>query len=682
MRCCSCMKEYSGEYEVCPYCGYIRGSQGEGMYYLPQGILLSKRYEIGVQINAGGFGIIYKAWDRVFNKLVAVKEYYPGGIAARTPGTKEVMVYSEKRVEEFKKGKERFLNEARTVAKFNTHPNIANVYDFFEANNTAYMIMDYMEGVSYKEYINSHNGVVDVKTAVNVTLAVLDALREVHKSKIIHRDINPSNIFICSNGVVKLIDFGAARIEETDMTTILTPHYAAPEQYQTKSIQGPFTDVYALGATLYYAVTGTKPEESIDRVLEDHLQEPSQLNPEIPKYLNNAIMRAMAVREEIRFQNTLQFRDAILNKRTVRNVEEIIKYKKKRRAAEVCAVFLALTVVVGTCFFVINNRKNKAILMETELEVWIPASDSQEVIEAKEEFDEMISEYKDNYPQIKVNVTALEKEEYEERLLEAAEDNKLPDLFDSSCLGNQYYEKMDSLEESYQLLDIDQYFYLKDYKKYFPSMRQMPLCFQLPLLSVSSVKEDLKVPEKFQSYEDLKQNGEYNYSVNLLDFKLYEDLTDKDCITRYKEVADRKGMNYIADGYKMFTNQEVPYYLTDTSEYQRMMDDIPGQFQIVLAGNKSIKGRFDHLFSVALNKPDKNRKAAKRLVYYLLSENAQDVLCVQNAEGLPLNKKMSKEYTKINQQDFSDIESYILQITFPGETENLSYKDYRKVWGN
>lgn len=680
MRCCSCMKEYSDEYEVCPYCGYVRGSQGEGMYYLPQGILLSERYEIGIQINAGGFGIIYKAWDRVFNKLVAVKEYYPGGIAARTPGTKEVMVYSEKRVEEYKKGKERFLNEARTVAKFNTHPNIANVYDFFEANNTAYMVMDFMEGVSYKEYINSNNGIVNMKTAVSVTLAVLDALREVHKSKIVHRDINPSNIFICSNGVVKLIDFGAARIEETDMTTILTPHYAAPEQYQTRSIQGPFTDVYALGATLYYAVTGIKPEESIDRVLEDNLQEPDQLNPEIPKYLNNAIMRAMAVREELRYQNTLQFRDAIQNKGTVRNVEEIIRYKKQRRIAEVAMIFLVLTVIVGGCFFVIGKRRNSVVLAKTELEVWIPATQGQDVTEAGEEFEKMISEYKNNYPQIKINVTAMEMGEYENRLDAAAKDNKLPDLFDSSCLGNQYYDKMDTLEDSYQLLDTDQYFYLSDYKKYFPSMKQMPLSFQLPILSVSSIDQNIKIPDKFQTYEDLKLNGEYNYAVNSLDFQMYEDLTDKDCLTRFEEIADKSGMNYMADGYKMFTNQEVSYYLTDTSEYQKLLDDIPGQFQIVFVDSQNIKGRFDHLFSVALDKPDKNRKAAKRLVYYLLSENAQDVLCVQNAEGLPINKRMSKEYANINQQVFSDIESYILKITFPGESESLSYKQFIKKW--
>ena len=680
MRCYSCMKEYSDEYEVCPYCGYIRGSQGEGMYYLPQGIVLAERYEIGIQINAGGFGIIYKAWDKIFNKLVAVKEYYPGGIAARTPGTKEVMVYSEKREEEYKKGRERFLNEARTVAKFNTHPNIANVYDFFEANNTAYMVMDFMEGVSYKEYINAHGGVIAINTAVHVTLAVLDALREVHKSKIIHRDINPSNIFICSNGVVTLIAFGAARIEETDMTTILTPHYAAPEQYQTHSVQGAYTDVYALGATLYYAVTGIKPEESIDRVLKDQLKEPMQINPDIPQYLSNTIMRAMAVREELRFQNTQEFQEAIQNKGTVRNVEEIIKYKKKQRAVGVFAVFLMLTIIVGVCLHVINERRKDVVLAAADLEVWIPASQGEDILTAETKFKDMILEYTNKYPQVELHVTAIEENKYEKQIIEAAKANELPDLFDSTCLGNQYYDQMDSLEDTYKLLDINQFFYLNDYAKYFPSRKQMPLIFQLPVLYVSSVKEGIEMPEAFHSYEELKWNGDYDYSVNPLDFEIYEELTDKDCITRFKEVADRKSMNYFTDGYQMFTGQSVSYYLSDTSQYQRLMDEIPGQFQVVLGAKESSRGRFDNLFSVALNKPENNRKAAKRLIYYLLSESAQDVLCVQNSAGLPLNKRMCEEYASINQQDFSNIETFIPQITFLGEADNLSYKEYREKW--
>lgn len=682
MRCCSCMREYPDIYEVCPHCGYIRDGQESGLYYLPPGMILADRYEIGVQINAGGFGIIYKAWDRIFNKVVAIKEYYPGSIATRTPGTTEVLVYSEKNKGEFEKGKSRFLNEARTVAKFNSHPNISDVYAFFEENNTAYMVMDYMDGMSYRDYINAQGGKVEINTAVRVTIAVLDALREVHKSKVIHRDINPSNIFILSDGVVKLIDFGAAKIEDMEAVPILTPHYAAPEQYQENSKQGPYTDFYALGATLYYAVTGVKPEESIDRVLEDKLPEPSQINPDIPEYLNAAIMRAMAVREDLRFQNTLQFRDAIMNKGPVLNVEAVLKRRKLLRAASVSAVFLALTVIAGICIFVMNQRRENMFLSAVGLDVWIPAAEGQTPEDAEKEFESMISEFRETYPKVEVTVTAMAKEDYEKSLSEAAESDALPVLFDSTALDPSYYSKLDSLEEPYKLLNTDQFFYLADYKNYFPGMKQMPLCFQIPILYATSIDGALEMPKIFQSYDDLKVNGAYSYSMNALDFRLYEEMTDENCIAMFKEAADESARNFLTDGYEMFTDQAVSYYLSDTSDYQRMLDDVPGQFQVIFTGDAAQKGRFDHLFSVALNESGKKRKAAKRLIYYLLSENAQDVLCVQNAEGLPLNKKMCEEYAGINQQDFSDIQSYVSEVTFQGGEQSLSYRDYMKKWEN
>ena len=152
-RCLNCMKEYQGEGNICPWCGYDQKSGPKELYYLQPGTILADRYVVGVQINTGGFGIIYKAWDNTLDKMVAIKEYFPGGIANRIPGKKEVLVYAPKNMKEYQRGKEKFLNEARTVAKFNNHPNILDVYDFFEDNQTAYMIMDFLDGMSFKEYI-------------------------------------------------------------------------------------------------------------------------------------------------------------------------------------------------------------------------------------------------------------------------------------------------------------------------------------------------------------------------------------------------------------------------------------------------------------------------------------------------------------------------------------------------
>ena len=209
MRCLQCMKEYHSDYEMCPFCGYVQNTEPKELYFLRPGTVIADRYVVGVSIGSGGFGITYKAWDRTLSKIVAIKEYYPAGLVNRVPGEKKMIIYSGSRERECANGKVRFLDEARNMAKFNTHPNIINVYDFFEENNTAYIIMEFLDGENYKEYIKKQGGRVSVDKALEVTRAVLEALSEVHKSGILHRDISPDNIFICRDGRIKLIDFGA-----------------------------------------------------------------------------------------------------------------------------------------------------------------------------------------------------------------------------------------------------------------------------------------------------------------------------------------------------------------------------------------------------------------------------------------------------------------------------------------
>ena len=680
VRCLNCMNEYSEDFDVCPHCGFVREAPPMDLYYLAAGTLLAGRYLIGVQINTGGFGIIYKAWDNTFNKMVAVKEYYPGGIAARTPGTKDVLVYSEKHIPEFLKGKERFLNEARTVAKFNTHPNIADVYDFFEDNNTAYMVMDFLEGRSYKEYIRDNGGIIDIDIAVNVTLSVLDALKEVHKSKIIHRDINPSNIFICNNGVVKLIDFGAARIEETDMTTILTPHYAPPEQYMSKGKQGPYTDIYALGATLYAAITGVKPDESTDRQMEDTLVPPAQLNPEIPEYLSNAVMRAIAVNPELRFQNTDQFKDALQKKGQVLNVEEELKRRKKRRFRDIALVAVILTAVIGTSAFAMLGRMQQVNLAAAQVTVWVPADEDQTKDQAVAEFMDMASEYREAYPQITLDVTGFEHGEYQDRLKEAAAAGQLPDVFDSTVLDSGYYDQLDSLEDTYSLLETDQFFFLGQYQNQFPSMKQMPLCVQIPVVYATAVDTEVEVPGQFTTYKELKAGDSLSYSVNPRAFWIDDEMTDDGCVKTYAETAGKEGHDILTDGYELFVQQKAAYYLSDTSDYQRLSNEIPGQYQVLFAADQSYVGRYDRLWSVSSSGADKSRAAAKRLIYYLLSENAQDVLCVQNAQGLPLNKRMCQEFANVNQQDFGELEGYIPEVKLVGEPQRQQIESYMEQW--
>ena len=283
---------------------------------LKPGVILKERYKIEEVIGAGGFGITYRAWDPLLQSYVAIKEYYPSGIATRSADSSKVCVPVGQEQREYHRGRIRFLKEAQDVARFQSEPNIVSIYDYLEENDTAYMVMEYLHGCTLKQYIREHGGRLDTDHILHICLSVLDALAVVHKAGMIHRDISPENIFICEDLTVKLIDFGAAKQVYLDgeqtMSVVLKPGYAPPEQYAKKDKQGPWTDIYALGATLYFAATGEKPEESFGRVLEDTIKPVCEVNPEIPRAMSQVIMRAMSVKIENRYQMVETMREALL----------------------------------------------------------------------------------------------------------------------------------------------------------------------------------------------------------------------------------------------------------------------------------------------------------------------------------------------------------------------------------
>ena len=283
---------------------------------LKPGVILKERYKIEEVIGAGGFGITYRAWDPLLQSYVAIKEYYPSGIATRSADSSKVCVPVGQEQREYHRGRIRFLKEAQDEARFQSEPNIVSIYDYLEENDTAYMVMEYLHGCTLKQYIREHGGRLDTDHILHICLSVLDALAVVHKAGMIHRDISPENIFICEDLTVKLIDFGAAKQVYLDgeqtMSVVLKPGYAPPEQYAKKDKQGPWTDIYALGATFYFAATGEKPEESFGRVLEDTIKPVCEVNPEIPRAMSQVIMRAMSVKIEDRYQTVEAMREALL----------------------------------------------------------------------------------------------------------------------------------------------------------------------------------------------------------------------------------------------------------------------------------------------------------------------------------------------------------------------------------
>lgn len=312
--CMGCMKE-KGNAEHCPHCDWVEKTLPESTLHLIPRILLQEKYIIGRVLGQGGFGITYLAWDSLLDRKLAVKEYFPRELATRSGSDNTVRVHSSAYGEQYSYGLSKFLDEAKTLASFDNHPNIISVKDFFKANGTAYLVMNYLEGCTLKDYLVQKGMALTFDEALAVILPVLDALETVHESGVLHRDISPDNIFITAQGGVILLDFGAARHalgeKGKNLSIILKPGYAPEEQYRSKGVQGPWTDIYAVAATFYHAITGTMPQESLDRLAVDQLVPPSMLGVAINPSAEKALLKALAVNADHRFRSVKEFRSAI-----------------------------------------------------------------------------------------------------------------------------------------------------------------------------------------------------------------------------------------------------------------------------------------------------------------------------------------------------------------------------------
>ena len=267
--CENCFSETTEE--PCPHCGFEKKSYRQDPITLAMGSVLNQRYMIGGVIGKGGFGITYLAYDLKLDTRVAVKEYYPMGLAVRTPGKTTVTATNDETEESFKTGAEKFYSEAKMVAKFNGNPNIVSVHDFFYENDTVYFTMGYLQGETLKSYLK--NKTITEGQAVSILNAVSNALMASHGMNILHRDISPDNIMLCDDQSIRLLDFGAARQvmaeQSQSLSVILKQGYAPLEQYQKKGKQGPWTDIYALGATVYSALTGDMLSDPMTRLEDD-----------------------------------------------------------------------------------------------------------------------------------------------------------------------------------------------------------------------------------------------------------------------------------------------------------------------------------------------------------------------------------------------------------------------------
>ena len=299
---------------------------------LSSGTMLSGgKYVIEKKIGAGGFGITYLARHTILDRKYAIKEFFMSGYNVRNNATNHVSLQGLE-VKDFDRVRQTFINEARTLAHLNNEA-IVKVIDIFDENGTSYMVMPFVEGTTLKSMVEK-DGPMEYEMAVNYMVQICEALTYIHSKDILHRDVTPDNVIVTPEQKIVLIDFGSARKfidnKTQRQTTIVKPGYAPLEQHSARSRKGAFTDIYSVGAVFYYLLTGERPMDATERVLEK-MKEPIELNSNIPPQINAIIMKAMEMDGEMRYQSAKELIDDIFSDEpanTEKPLEEIVERKE------------------------------------------------------------------------------------------------------------------------------------------------------------------------------------------------------------------------------------------------------------------------------------------------------------------------------------------------------------------
>lgn len=330
LLCLGCMSMLPHPKAVCPNCGWSRQTSHSNASQLAQGITLTNpksgaKYLIGKAVGQGGFGIVYVAFDMTNNRKVAIKEYYPTQFVTRDHSGQVIPLSNTQANRNFLvKQKRRFYQEAEKMQLFNDSPSVVNVLDYFEANDTAYIVMEFIEGQTFAQVLSRmQNERLPLQTVLANLKPIVDILERIHHTPynddkgiqhpgITHRDISPENIMYAVDGTIKLLDFGAARVSDPGdpPTGILKPGYAPCEQQLVQgpgAVQGPWTDVYALAATIYRAITGQVPPNAVTRLGADSIILPSAMGIEITPKEEQILLKGLAVKYQDRYQSVSQF---------------------------------------------------------------------------------------------------------------------------------------------------------------------------------------------------------------------------------------------------------------------------------------------------------------------------------------------------------------------------------------
>ena len=299
---------------ACPHCHWPGDVLRSSPLALAPGTVLAGRYRTGKVLGQGGFALTYLALDQSLDIRLCLKEYFPANMALRGDdgfvGQKD-----PERAQAFNEGRTRFLHEARILARFEGHPGIVPVRDVFEERGTVYIVTGYLEGATLKQFLRERGGKIAFDRALALFMPVMDSLRAVHKAQVVHRDVTPENIFLTTEGQVKLLDFGSAlALDGADrgFTVVVKPGYAPAEQYEEGGDQGPWTDVYGLAASLYRALTGVLPPTGPERAAGEPLKSPSELGLSLSASQESVLLKALSEAPQDRYRDMESFQKALV----------------------------------------------------------------------------------------------------------------------------------------------------------------------------------------------------------------------------------------------------------------------------------------------------------------------------------------------------------------------------------
>ena len=649
--CYSCFSQYDDSYAACPKCGQAEIRQPKEPIHLAPGTVLAGRYILGEAIGSGGFGIVYRAWDAKLESIVAVKEFFVSRLMTRAAFTRNVII-SRKAQEEYTYRKARFLAEARTMAKFGSHRSIPNVFEFFEENDTAYIVMELLQGMALNDYLHQNSGRIDVGLAVVIANEVGNALKSLHEHGIIHRDVAPDNIFICSGKElrIKLMDLGAAKLtDSTDdvIDIILKPGYSPTEQYENSKNIGPWTDIYALGATLYAMLCGSKPDESTNRKIADTVVPPRQRNPLVSENLSNTVMKAMALDKHMRFKNIPEFLKALNGGKKIISLAKERRRRSLRRITGIAAAFAVVAAIGGVVFQSYYQKRSEQFLKAADIDVWYSVAEGSQETAAMEA---VVADFCSTFDTVNISLRAIPEQEYAAVLAQAAAEGNLPDLFESTGADQSVLTAARDVTMVLLSQQAGECLFLSQCNSYYANAKQVPLGIEVPMAYV------VTNGAAFLEYDS-------SFFQTLTDFGNAVIAGDERCEDLIQ--ANFPGASVVSSGLFLDNSEnQAAVFLSSTMALNQVRQTLTNyEKTYVYPDAASIVCKFTYEWS--LGKGSTNEKAAaEKLLCWMLGGVYQNTLMVsQCSDGqLPVNEAVF--HTKLENRALEALEEVYTQFRF------------------